>query len=233
MEKGNNTVNTLLEYFVGLTHPYITSDNKTAIYWEDILLSNVVHVRSSFIPPETTILETWNEGPLNTKRLTAAGYRTIVASADFYYLDCGRGDFVGNNTNVDQQVNPTPGTPSYNYGGSGGSWCAPYKAWQQIYDYDITYNLTEEEAGLVIGGEVSLWSEQSNETVLDGLLWPRASALAESLWSGNRDGEGERRFVDALYRLNDWRYHMVSRGIKAMPLQPFWCLKHPGECNYA
>ncbi|KAI5078585.1 hypothetical protein GOP47_0006256 [Adiantum capillus-veneris] len=233
LKQGNNTLSTLLEKFVRLTHPYITSNNKTAIYWEDILLSDDIHVSSSLLPPETTILETWNEGPLNTKRLTAAGYRTIVASANFYYLDCGRGSFVGNDTHVDQQVNPTPGTCSYNYGGSGGSWCAPYKTWQRIYDYDITYNLTMEEAGLVMGGEVCLWSEQADETVLDGLLWPRASALAESLWSGNRDGEGERRSVDALYRLNDWRYHMVSRGIKAMPIQPLWCLKHPGECNLA
>eukprot|EP00250_Pteridium_aquilinum_P017791 c23786_g1_i1 orf=103-1854(-) len=233
INKTNNTFSTLLQQFVRVTHPYITSNNKTAIYWEDILLSTAANCSPSLLPPETTILETWNEGPNNTKRLTALGYRTIVASSDFYYLDCGRGDFVGNDTAVDEQVNPTPATPSYNYGGSGGSWCAPYKSWQRIYDYDITYDLTEGEASLVMGGEVSLWSEQADETVLDGLLWPRAAALAESLWSGNRDDQGQRRSVDALYRLNDWRYHMVSRGINAAPLQPLWCLKHPGQCNYA
>lgn len=226
------TLSDLLQRFVYITHPYITSHNKTAIYWEDVLLNDNVHVSPSVLPPETTILETWNNGPLNTKRLTSAGYRTIVASSDFYYLDCGRGDFVGNNTNVDVQVNPSPGTPTYNYGGSGGSWCAPYKSWQRIYDYDIAYNLTAEEAELVVGGEVSLWSEQADAAVLDGLLWPRASALAESLWSGNRDAQGQRRSVDALYRLNDWRYRLLSRGIKAMPLQPMWCLKNPGQCNY-
>lgn len=233
LKQNTNTLSTLLEHFVNVTHPRITLNNKTAIYWEDILLSSAASVSSSLLPPKTTILETWNLGSLNTKRLTAAGYRTIVASSDFYYLDCGRGDFVGNNTAVDEQVNPSPGSLSYNYGGNGGSWCAPYKTWQRIYDYDITNNLTEVEARLVMGGEVSLWSEQADETVLDGLLWPRASALAESLWSGNRDEQGQRRSVDALYRLNDWRYRMVSRGIKAAPLQPLWCLKHPGQCNYA
>ncbi|KAH7437534.1 hypothetical protein KP509_05G076700 [Ceratopteris richardii] len=233
LKEENNTLSTLLSHYVHMLHPYFISNNKTAIYWEDVLLNDAIHVNTSLLPPDTTILETWNEGPLNTKRLTGQGYRTIVASSDFYYLDCGRGSFVGNDTLVDDQINPTPGTPSYNYGGSGGSWCAPYKTWQRIYDYDITYNLTTEESRLVIGGEVCLWSEQADETVLDGLLWPRASALAESLWSGNRNNQGELRSVNALYRLNDWRYHMVTRGIKAAPLQPYWCLKHPGQCNWA
>lgn len=233
LKEGSHTLSTLAELFVSVTHPYIISKKKTVIYWEDVLLSSSANVSRSHLPPETTILETWNRGPLNTKCLTAAGYRTIVASSDFYYLDCGHGSFVGNDTNVDYQVDPSPGTTSYNYGGSGGSWCAPYKTWQRVYDYDIAFNLTEGEARLVVGGEVALWSEQSDETVLDERLWPRASALAESLWSGNRDKHGNRRSVNALYRLNDWRYRMVSRGIQAAPIQPFWCLKHPGQCNFS
>jgi hypothetical protein len=31
---------------------------------------------------------------------------------------------------------------NFNYGGDGGSWCAPYKTWQRIYDYDFLTNLT-------------------------------------------------------------------------------------------
>ena len=130
----------------------------------------------------------------------------------------------------DQQVNNDP-TNLVNYGGNGGSWCAPFKTWARIYDYDITFNLTAKEAKLVLGGEVALWSEQADPTVLDALLWPRSSALAESLWSGNRGPNGLKRYAEALNRLNDWRYHLLARGINAEPLQPYWCLKHPGQCN--
>lgn len=231
LQKGG-TIQNLLQDFVAAIHPFITSQNKTVIYWEDVLLGIEVSVSSAILPPPSTILETWNNGPLNTKRLTSAGYRTIVASSDFYYLDCGRGDFVGNDSRVDVPIDPNPGSPSYNYLGSGGSWCAPYKSWQRIYDYDIDFNLTNDEAALLLGGEVALWSEQADGNVVDGLLWPRASALAESLWSGNRASDGQRRSVEALNRLNDWRYRMVERGIAATPLQPLWCIKNPGQCNY-
>ena len=178
-------------------------------------------------------METWNNGPINTRRITGADYRTIVASSDFYYLDCERGNFLGNDSSVDVQIDPSSGTTSPNYGGAGGSSCAPYKSWQRIYDYDITFNLTTSEAALVLGGEVALWSEQSDATILDGLLWPRASALAESLWSGNKAADGQKRYAEAINRLSDWRYRLVARGIAAAPLQPFWCLKHPGQCNAA
>jgi hexosaminidase len=62
-------------------------------------------------------------------------------------------------------------------------------------------------------------------------LWPRAAAAAETLWSGNKGASGRKRYANATDRLNDWRYRMVARGIRAEPLQPLWCPLHPGMCN--
>uniref|UniRef100_A0A7N0ZVS4 beta-N-acetylhexosaminidase n=1 Tax=Kalanchoe fedtschenkoi TaxID=63787 RepID=A0A7N0ZVS4_KALFE len=217
------TLSDLLEMFVNKTHPYILSLNKTVVYWEDVLLDSAISVSSSLLPPESTILQSWNNGPDNTKRIVSAGYRAIVSSSSFYYLDCGHGDFLGN----DSQYNQPPGTDQKD----GGSWCGPFKTWSLIYNYDITYGLTEEEAKLVLGGEVALWSEQADPSVLDSRLWPRTSAFAESMWSGNRDETGAKRFAEATDRLNEWRYRMVSRGIRAEPIQPLWCIKNPGMCN--
>ncbi|XP_010935505.1 beta-hexosaminidase 2 [Elaeis guineensis] len=217
------TLSQVLELFVNSTHPYIVSLNRTAVYWEDVLLDPLVKVDPSRIPRETTILQTWNNGPNNTKLLVAAGYRTIVSSSDFYYLDCGHGDFVGNDSSYDQIGSDKDS--------DGGSWCGPFKTWQRVYDYDITYGLSEEEAKLVLGGEVAMWSEQADPTVLDARIWPRASAMAEALWSGNRDQSGKKRYAEATDRLNDWRYRMVGRGIRAEPIQPLWCRTHPGMCN--
>jgi hexosaminidase len=78
---------------------------------------------------------------------------------------------------------------------------------------------------------VALWTEQVDTTVLDGRVWPRASAMAEALWSGNRDASGRKRYAEATDRLFDWRHRMVGRGIQAEPIQPLWCRTHPGMCN--
>lgn len=217
------TLNQVLEMFINNTLPFILSLNRTVVYWEDVLLDDTVHVPSTILPKEHVILQTWNNGHDNTKRIVSSGYRAIVSSSDFYYLDCGHGDFVGNNSIYDNQT----GSDTSN----GGSWCGPFKTWQTIYNYEITYGLTEEEAKLVLGGEVTLWSEQADETVLDSRIWPRTSAMAESLWSGNRDEKGMKRYAEATDRLNEWRSRMVSRGIGAEPIQPLWCVRNPGMCN--
>ncbi|KAG5538956.1 hypothetical protein RHGRI_019488 [Rhododendron griersonianum] len=219
----NGTLGQLLEIFVNSTLPFIVSHNRTVVYWEDVLLDATVNVSASVLPPENTILQTWNNGPDNTKKIVSSGYRAIVSSSDFYYLDCGHGDWLGNDSTHDQP----PGTDQ----GNGGSWCGPFKTWQTIYNYDITYGLSEEEAKLVLGGEVALWSEQADPTVLDPRIWPRASAMAEALWSGNRDEAGMKRYAEATDRLNEWRQRMVSRGVRAEPIQPLWCVKNPGMCN--
>ncbi|ESW21141.1 hypothetical protein PHAVU_005G045300 [Phaseolus vulgaris] len=217
------TLSQVLEKFINNTLPFILSLNRTVVYWEDVLLDATVHVSSTILPKEHVILQTWNNGHNNTKRIVSMGYRTIVSSSDFYYLDCGHGDFVGNNSIYDQQNGDDKN--------NGGSWCGPFKTWQTVYNYDIAYGLNEEEAKLVLGGEVALWSEQSDSTVLDARIWPRTSALAESLWSGNRDEKGMKRYAEATDRLNEWRSRMVSRGIGAEPIQPLWCVRNPGMCN--
>uniref|UniRef100_A0A0A9SQM9 beta-N-acetylhexosaminidase n=1 Tax=Arundo donax TaxID=35708 RepID=A0A0A9SQM9_ARUDO len=217
------TLSQLLERYVSAVHPLVVSKNRTAVYWEDVLLDAAVNVSASAIPPATTILQTWNNGPNNTKLIVQAGYRAIVSSASFYYLDCGHGDFLGNNSIYDD--------PNSDFDTKGGSWCGPYKTWQRVYDYDIAYGLTPDEAKLVVGGEVALWTEQVDTTVLDGRVWPRASAMAEALWSGNRDASGRKRYAEATDRLNDWRHRMVGRGVRAEPIQPLWCRTRPGMCN--
>ncbi|XP_071736049.1 beta-hexosaminidase 2-like [Rutidosis leptorrhynchoides] len=219
----NGTLSQILEIFINNTYPYILEHNRTVVYWEDVILDAEIKVDPSMLPTETTIMQTWNGGPNNTKKLVSAGYRTIVTSADYYYLDCGHGVWTGNNSAYDQ----APGFDQKN----GGSWCGPFKTWQLIYNYDITYGLNETEAKLVIGGEVALWSEQADPNVLDSRIWPRASAMGESLWSGNRDETGMKRYAEATDRLNEWINRMVSRGVKSEPIQPLWCIRNPGMCN--
>ncbi|KAJ1878654.1 Beta-hexosaminidase 2 [Kickxella alabastrina] len=115
----------------------------------------------------------------------------------------------------------------------GNSWCDPFKTWMHVYNFDPLANISDAaQRKLVIGAEVALWSEQTDSTVLDGRLWPRACAMAETAWSGKSDGSGHVRTTgEVAQRLHDQRFRMVGRGINAEPMQPLWCARNPGACN--
>lgn len=140
--------------------------------------------------------------------LLEKGYRIFFNNYDAWYLDCGFGAWVG----------------------EGHNWCSPYKGWQTVYDnspVDIAMNLTNNTAdlSLIIGGEAALWSEQIDEATLDSRLWPRASALAERLWSNPETG-----WKEAEYRIVHHRQRLARRGVKAERLQPEWCHQNEGSC---
>jgi hexosaminidase len=87
----------------------------------------------------------------------------------------------------------------------------------------------------VLGGEVAVWSETIDPTNLDTLIWPRASAAGEVLWSGRRDALGQNRSqLDVTPRLNEFRERMVLRGVRSSPVQMTFCTQgKPEECEYA
>ena len=110
---------------------------------------------------------------MRKREIVSSGYWVIISFSGFYYLDRRHGDFLRNDSQYDQQTSDNPG--------NGGSWCGPFETWQTIYNYDITYGFSEEEANLVLGGKVALWSEQADPAVLDARIWPRTSAMADTV----------------------------------------------------
>lgn len=206
--------------------------DRRLIMWEDVVLSADAHATDV---PKDIIMQSWNLGITNIGKLTEAGYDVIVSSADFLYLDCGFGGYVTNDPryNVQENPDPTGETTSFNYGGIGGSWCAPYKTWQRIYDYDFAQNLTEAQAKHVIGGSSPLWSEQVDDSIISGKMWPRAAALGELLWSGNKDPKtGKKRTTTFTQRILNFREYLIANGIGATPLVPKYCLQHPHHCDF-
>ncbi|KAJ2163028.1 Glucosamine-6-phosphate isomerase (Glucosamine-6-phosphate deaminase) (GNPDA) (GlcN6P deaminase) [Coemansia sp. RSA 552] len=179
---------------------------KIPLAWEDSVLN------LNYTAKNTTIVQAWVD-ETSVAKVVHKGYRTIASPWTRYSLDCGYGSWLSNY--------------------EGSSWCDKYKGWQQIYSYDPLTNITEpEKQKLVLGGEVSLWSAQSDETTVDRNLWPRAAAFAEIMWSGSIDPASNttRDFAKVAPRLTDQRFRMVARGIMAEPLQPLWCIRHPEAC---
>lgn len=69
-----------------------------------------------------------------------------------------------------------------------------------------------------------MWSEQTDSTSWDSVVWPRAAAAAEVLWSGAKDELGRNRsLVDAGGRLGLWRERLVNRGTGAGAVQMAFC----------
>ncbi|KAK2736838.1 hypothetical protein FQN57_000518 [Myotisia sp. PD_48] len=222
--------NDLLQMYVDKLFPRLKkAADRRLIVWEDVYTSEVI--RAPRVPKDT-IMQSWNLGLTHLKHLTSNGYDTIVSSADFFYLDCGHGGYVSNDPRYNVMENPDPKVPSFNYLGPGGSWCAPYKTWQRIYDYDFTDGLTEQEKKHILGGIAPLWSEQVDDTNVTPKFWPRAAALAELFWSGNNDENGKKRTTKFTARILNFREYLVAQNIGAAPLQPQYCLQHPHACDY-
>ncbi|OGM50863.1 N-acetylglucosaminidase [Aspergillus bombycis] len=228
-EDPSRTYHDLAQYWIDHAVPIFQnySKERRLVMWEDIVLS----AENAHDVPKDIVMQSWNNGLEYISNLTARGYDVIVSSSDFMYLDCGHGGFVTNDARYNVMSNPDANTPNFNYGGNGGSWCAPYKTWQRIYDYDFTFNLTEAQAKHVIGATAPLWGEQVDDINVSSMFWPRAAALAELVWSGNRDADGKKRTTELTQRILNFREYLVANGVQAQALVPKYCLQHPHACD--
>lgn len=92
--------------------------------------------------------------------------------------------------------------------------------WNRLYHCDPRdFNGTDVQKTRVIGGHASMWGEMVDETIFEPRVWPRTSAVAEKLWTGNQTNATLTRFE----RLHAFRCKMVQQGIRASPVQPGSC----------
>nr|CAD7435306.1 unnamed protein product [Timema monikensis] len=164
-----------------------------------------------YLDKERYIIQIWTTGSDELiGELVNKGYRIIVSNYDALYFDCGFGAWVG----------------------EGNNWCSPYIGWQKVYmnsPYDIVtklgVNLTSDVRAQILGSEATLWTEQVDDSSVDGRLWPRSSAMAERLWSNPAES-----WREAEYRMLHHRERLVQRGVQPESLEPLWCLQNHGYC---
>ncbi|KAK4673176.1 Glucosamine-6-phosphate isomerase (Glucosamine-6-phosphate deaminase) (GNPDA) (GlcN6P deaminase) [Podospora pseudopauciseta] len=208
----------LLQKFIDKQHERVREKGLTPVVWEEIPLEWNVTLG------EGTVVQSWL-GAGAVKELVGMGHRVIDSNYNFWYLDCGRGQWI-------TWENGLPFKTGYPF----NDWCGPTKSWGLIYSHDPTANLTEEEAKLVLGGEVAVWSETIDPMNLDGIVWPRASVAGEVLWSGRvDDNTGQNRSqIEAFPRLTEFRERLVRRGVRASPISQEFCVQgEPWECEFA
>lgn len=196
----------LLQKFVDAQHKRVRKAGLTPLTWEEIPLDWNVTIAKD------TVVQSWL-GAVSVKKLTEMGHKVIDSNYNFWYLDCGRGQWLN-------FANGAAFETFYPF----NDWCGPTKSWRLIYSHDPTAGLTPEQAKLVLGGEVAVWTETIDSHTLDGIIWPRASAAGEVLWSGRTDASGiNRSQIDAQPRLVEMRERMVARGIRAAAITQQWC----------
>jgi hexosaminidase len=88
-----------------------------------------------------------------------------------------------------------------------------------MYGYDPCNGLNEQECSHIVGGEVCMWGEHVDEQNIDSIVFPRACAVGERLWSASSVIDT----TDAHDRLLIQRCRLVQRGIRSSPVEPGFC----------
>ncbi|KAK8843396.1 hypothetical protein IAR55_007053 [Kwoniella newhampshirensis] len=201
------TLDDALDVFTNETHAALRDKGITPVVWQEMVLDH------GAMPSLTndTIVDIWVNSK-DARRVLDQGYRIVHASADYFYLDCGQSGWITEE-------------------GGGPGWCDPLKTWARMYSFDPFKDVRDEERHLILGGQTSLWAEQTDENNLEPTMWPRAAAAAEVFWSGPGSDGKPRSAAKAIARMHDIRYRMVDRGVRASPLQPHWCALRPEACT--
>ncbi|KAJ5070177.1 beta-hexosaminidase [Anaeramoeba ignava] len=90
--------------------------------------------------------------------------------------------------------------------------------WKDFYSLE-PFDYVSQNQEMFLGGEACSWSEQVNWSSISNRIWPRASAVAERLWSSRNVND----ISDATLRLNDFSCRLINRGIPSAPLVPGAC----------
>uniref|UniRef100_A0A7I4YUJ2 Beta-hexosaminidase n=1 Tax=Haemonchus contortus TaxID=6289 RepID=A0A7I4YUJ2_HAECO len=169
------------------------------VVWQEVLDMNV--------PATGSIAHVWKGGSIDDimsemASVTANGHKAILSSC--WYL---------------------------NYIKYGADWGYVDNSNMRLrgmyYECDPTnFQGTAAQKALVLGGEAAMWGEFVDATNLIPRLWPRASAVAERLWSDPAMTQS----ADAAWpRLHEFRCRMMNRGFPVQPPNnPDYC---PFEWN--
>ena len=108
-----------------------------------------------------------------------------------------------------------------------GCWYLDHldQTWESFYRCDPS-NFTSTRKDLLLGGHASMWAEHVDASNFMSRVWPRASAAAERLWTGNITGQPSKTIQE---RIHNFRCRMVQFGFDAGPTRPGSC---PTEVPY-
>lgn len=112
--------------------------------------------------------------------------------------------------------------------GQGNLWLngtqGTYSVWRDIYE-NFTVFPPGVNTSRILGAEVCLWGEVSNEDTLENNLWMRASAFAARVWS-----EQILQTYEIVTNLVALQYTLYGMNVDASPVTSEFCEKKPAVC---
>ncbi|OCK94282.1 glycoside hydrolase family 20 protein [Cenococcum geophilum 1.58] len=213
--KSNDTavLQPLMQKFLDRNHNQVRALGLTPIVWEEMLLQWNITLG------DDVVVQTWQSDQAVADTV-AKGHKALAGNYNYWYLDCGKG----------QWLDFGPGASSEKFW-PYNDYCYPLHNWRLMYSYDPLQGVPDNGTHLVIGGEAHIWTEQTDPVNLDRMVWPRACAAAEVLWSGAKDAQGQNRSqITASPRLSEMRERLVARGVQAEPIQMPFCLMNGTQC---
>lgn len=222
----------LVQKFMQQAFDHVKAAGLQPIIWEEMILDWNLTLPSTTTAEadQDVLVQVWRDGA-RIQEVLEKGYRVLFGEYNDWYLDCGFGGFLD-----PYSGGKSPAGVPYNTSGGEPSqvkrpyldYCQPYHNWRHIWTYNPLKDVREDLHHLVHGGEVLMWSEQTDSVDLDFKLWPRAAAAAEVLWSGVRN---ETQMEDAGRRLAQWRERaVVDLHVAMSPVIMTHCAMYQG-CN--
>ncbi|ESQ44933.1 hypothetical protein EUTSA_v10010264mg [Eutrema salsugineum] len=106
--------------------------------------------------------------------------------------------------------------------------------WDEVYNTEPLNGIEDPSLQkLVIGGEVCMWGETADTSVVLQTIWPRAAAAAERMWSTREAVSKGNITLNALPRLHYFRCLLNNRGVPAAPVDNWYARRPPygpGSC---
>jgi hexosaminidase len=161
---------------------------------------------SASVYPEGVVVHAWKERAGDDSvlyNLTLHNY-TVLYTSPSWYLDWTTGD-------TDAHVNSPTGWASYHQNNPGTT-------------------LSPEQQKLLLGGEVSAWNVLEDTSNFMSVVFPRAAAVAERLWSADSPAVDDP--AELHIRMRDFRCRLVARGIDAAPVEVAGSCGNTGERAY-
>ncbi|KAG5671027.1 hypothetical protein PVAND_001245 [Polypedilum vanderplanki] len=184
----------------------VTANNDESIKYATIWNSEFEKVKC--LPAENFTIQVWLAKNPELKRFIDSKYNLIISHVDAWYFDCGFGTWRST---------------------SGEGVCPPFKAWYTVYNYQPWNELylTSEQMKQILGGEACMWTETVDEYSVDIKIWPRASALAERLWSDIKKFSIP---VETVQRFSIFHTRFLDLGLKSDVIWPEYCEQNLNEC---
>lgn len=92
----------------------------------------------------------------------------------------------------------------------------------EVYSFVPVPEAAKGHPGQIIGGECNMWTERAPQEAVMGKVLPRATGLAEVLWSGPKVTEAEGAYEGFLDRLDvlglRWAFMDVRPGLEGVPV---------------